>query len=298
MLSDVKPPFREGYVKGPKDLRLYYRVEGTQGPTLICSNGIGVSTFFWEPFAHQLAGKYRVVRWDYRGHGRSDSPRDLRDISIQTCVDDLAALMDGLELKTAVHLGHSMGAQVGFEFYRRYPERVQALVPTLGPYRRAIETFLDSTVSLSLFAVMKAAIATSPRLIARSMRPFLVTGVAETFARRLGVVDPHLAPKALILQYMEHMLRLDLTSYLALAETLQTQDATDLLPQIKVPVLVVSGERDIFCPTRLAREMVEQIPGAELLLIPRGTHAALIEQPLLLSLRVQRFLEDRVFPRA
>jgi pimeloyl-ACP methyl ester carboxylesterase len=289
-----EPLAREGYVRGPKDLRLYFRQDGEEGLPLVCSNGIGVSTFFWEPFALAMARRHRVIRWDYRGHGRSDSPRDPLDISIATCVDDLQALLDGLGIDRAVLLGHSMGSQVGFEFFRRNRSRVRALIPTLGPYRRAIETFMDSPLSLRLFAAIKAVVGSSPALVSQAMRPVMISGLGERAARLLGVVDKDLAPKELLVRYMEHMLRLDLRSYLALADTIQEQDATDLLPQIDVPVLVIAGEKDHFCPLRLAHEMVAAIPGAELLVIPNGTHAALIEQPELVRLRVEKFLELRV----
>ncbi|MFN7133552.1 MAG: alpha/beta fold hydrolase, partial [Myxococcales bacterium] len=209
-------PFKEGYARGPGGIRLYYRVDGEEGLPLVCANGIGVSTFFWEPFAFEMRRKYRVVRFDYRGHGRSDSPRDPSDISIATCVADEAAVMDALGIDRAVLLGHSMGSQVGFEFYRAHPERVLALVPTLGPYRRAIETFMDSSLSLSAFAVMKAVVGAAPSMISRTMRPILLSGVAEVAARKLGIVDGALAPKRLMLEYMEHMTRLDLRSYLVL----------------------------------------------------------------------------------
>lgn len=288
------PPFKEGYARGANGIRLYYRVDGDAGLPLVCANGIGVSTFFWEPLALELGRRHRVVRFDYRGHGRSDSPRDYRDISIATCVADQLAVMDELGIDRALLLGHSMGAQVDFEFYRAHPDRTLGLVPTLGPYRRAIETFMDSSLSLTAFAAMKAVIGTAPTLVARTIRPILLSGVAELAARKLGIVDAALAPKRLMLQYMEHMTRLDLRSYLVLAEDIQRQDATDLLPHIEVPVLVVAGERDLFCPLRLAYEMVAQIPGAELLIIPNGTHAALIEQPQLLALRVQKFIEERI----
>ncbi|MBI5545080.1 MAG: alpha/beta hydrolase, partial [Deltaproteobacteria bacterium] len=70
-----------------------------------------------------------------------------------------------------------------------------------------------------------------------------------------------------------------------------------MLGTIAVPTLVVAAEKDLFTPMRLARELVQQIPGSELLVIPYGTHAALIEQPDLLSLRVAKFLDERVYGR-
>ena len=98
--------------------------------------------------------------------------------------------------------------------------------------------------------------------------------------------------------YLEHMAKLDPRVFFALAQAIKDHDASDLLPQIRVPVLVIAGERDFFCPPRVASEMADLIPGAELFVIPGGSHAATIEQPELFDLRLERFLEERVYPRA
>ena len=286
---------REGYANGPGGRRLYYRIDGESGPYLVCSNGIGGSTFFWAPFAGRCAARYRVVRWDYRGHGRSDSPVDPRDISVVACADDLAAVMDAVGIERAALLGHSLGAQVGFELYARRPERVLALVPTLATYRRVIETLFDTDASLRAFEIFKRVIDKAPGLVTRAARPLLTSGVAERLARVVGIIDPSLAPHELMVPFMEHMVRMDLRTWATLADDMQRYDAAEILPRIRVPVLVVAAEKDLFTPLRVVSEMAARIPGAELLVIPNASHAALIEQPDLLSLRVSKFLDERVF---
>lgn len=285
---------REGFLDGPKG-RLYHVVEGEQGPWIVCLNGIGVTMAFWEPFAHRMAGAYRVVRFDFRAHGRSDTPRDPTDVSIATCVDDLEAVMAGLKIDRAVLAGHSMGGQVAFEYYRRHPDRVLALIPTLATSGHAIQTFFDTRLSLLAFGAFKRAVGLAPHLLSRAIRPALTSGVAEQGARLIGIVHRTLAPHDIMERYMDQMVRMDLRSYAALAQTLQDHDASDMLHTIAVPTLVVAGDKDLFTPVRLAHDLVRRIPGAELLILPGGTHAGLIEQPDLLVLRVQKFLEERVF---
>lgn len=287
--------FREGYATSRSGLKLYWRIDGARGPPLVCCNGAGVSTFFWEPFARRLSADYQVVRFDWRGHGRSDSPRDPRDVSIDRCAEDLADLLDALGLERVVLLGHSAGAQVSFELFRRHRGRVAALIPTLATYRRALETFLNTRLFLGAFEVVRRAVDAAPELLSRASRPLFTSGTAERLARLVGLVDPALAPHEFMVPLMEHLVRIDPRTLVAMARDAQRHDATDLLPTIDVPTLVVAAERDVFTPPRLGREMAEAIPGAELLLMPNATHAALIEQPDLLCLRVAKFLEDRVF---
>ena len=241
-----------------------------------------------------MSAHWRVVRWDYRAHGRSDAPRDPTDISVASCVDDLEALLSGLHIDAATLVGHSMGGQVAFELYRRHPGKVTALVPTLATSGHAIETFFDTRASLAAFAAFRTAVRIAPGLVTRALRPLLTSGVAERAARLARIIDPTLAPHELMEPYMEQLVRMDLRSYVALAQSIQDHDASDMLSTIAVPTLVVAAERDRFTPLHLAERLARAIPRAELLVIPNATHAALIEQPDLLALRVAKFLDERV----
>jgi pimeloyl-ACP methyl ester carboxylesterase len=292
-LVSAARPLREGFAVSRGGTRLYWRAEG-KGPALLCSNGIGVSTFFWGPLATELSDHYTVIRWDYRGHGLSDDSRDPGSASIEQCATDALSVLDALEIDRAVLLGHSMGAQVHFEVYRQAPSRVAGLVPTLGTYQHAIETFLGTPMSLRAFEVLKWAIPKAPRLIQRGVKMAMDSPLADPGARLMRLVHPELAPREALVPYFAHNSRVDLLLYLALAESMQAHDASDLLPKITAPALVVAGDHDIFTPIECARQMVKLIPNSELFVIPGGTHAALIEQPLLLSLRVRQFLEEKV----
>jgi pimeloyl-ACP methyl ester carboxylesterase len=108
--------------------------------------------------------------------------------------------------------------------------------------------------------------------------------------RALGIVHPDLCPREEFEPYFEHLSQLDLRGYFALARDLLTHDASDLLEQITVPVLVVAGERDLFTPLARSRELASRIPGAELLVLRQGSHAALVEQPELVALTLEKFL--------
>jgi pimeloyl-ACP methyl ester carboxylesterase len=289
---------REGRAVVDGGTRLWYRRAG-KGPALVFQNGLGVTITFWEAMAARFAEKgYTTVIWDYRGHGQSDPPRDPAAMSLETCVEDLLAILDENGIERACLLGHSMGSQLDFEFYRRYPARVTGLVPTLGTYRKALSTFWSRPRAAELvYTVARFGALEFPRLA------HFFTGLAaahphlsDALVRKLNIVHPTLSPKEWLPPYLEHMASLDLRVFFALAAAIKDHDASDLLPRIEVPTLVIAGDRDFFCPPKVAREMAEKIPGAELLLVPGGSHAATIEQPELIDLRLERFLEERVYP--
>ncbi len=290
----------EAYVEVDGGTRLWYRRTG-EGPALVFQNGLGVTITFWESMAARFARKgYTTLLWDYRGHGRSDPPRDPSGMSLEICRDDLAAVLDANGIERACLLGHSMGSQLGFEFFRKYPGRVTGLVPTLGTYRKALSTFWGRPRAAELvYAVARFGALECPRL-ARFCTGLAAANprLSDLLVRRLQIVHPTLSPRDWLPPYLEHMAALDLRVFFSLAGAIKDHDASDVLPRIDVPTLVIAGDRDFFCPPKVAREMAEQIPGAELLLVPGGSHAATIEQPELIDLRLEKFLEERVYPPA
>ena len=129
-----------GFAATDDGLQLYYRLLGSKGPVMVCCNGIGVSTFFWKYLAEHFRKEFRVLLWDYRGHGRSLPPSDIKsaDLSMARNARDLHCVLETIAPgEPAIFMGHSMGCQVILEYYQHQADRVTALVPMLGTYGRA-----------------------------------------------------------------------------------------------------------------------------------------------------------------
>jgi pimeloyl-ACP methyl ester carboxylesterase len=289
----VNPVVRVGTAEAPDGAVLTWRADG-EGPTaLVAANGIGVSTFFWRHLADHFAGTRTFITWDYRGHGRTPVPEHPEELTVAQCARDLWTVVTRAGFKRAVLLGHSMGTQVILEAYRLHPERVQGLVPALGAAGDVFSSFLGGAQLAPLARLLIEVGASNATLAQETLhRVVRLPGVWQA-VRALGLVHPDLCPREEFEPYFEHLSQLDLRTYFALARDLLSHDAADLLPQIGVPVLVVAGERDLFAPLKRSREMVERIRGADLLVLREGSHAALVEQPELVALTLEKFLASR-----
>lgn len=268
-----------------------------EGRAIVCCNGVGVSTFFWDYVGERFArGDHRVVVWDYRGHGASGVPENTRDLTMGDIADDLARVMDANGVDRAVLLGHSMGCQVILEFAHLFPDRVLGLVPILGSSGRPANTFLDPRVGPTLYKMAYEVGTRIPDLINLGMRMTLRRPMMWHAARLSGLVHSDLARKEDLDPYMEHLARLDSRVFLDFVRAAQDHDAGPFLGELRCPALVVAGERDLFTPRHLSVEMAARLTNAELLEIPRGSHAALIEQPELINLRLEKFIQSAVIP--
>lgn len=268
---------------GPEDAR-----------AIVCCNGVGVSTFFWDYVGEYFSPSHQVVVWDYRGHGASGRPRDPAGIGIADIAGDLARVMDANRIEQAVLLGHSMGCQVILEFCHLFPDRVLGLVPMLGAYGNPADTFLDPRVGRFLVTAAYEVGTRVPDLISVAAKLALHSRIAWPFARVTGLVHPDLCRKSDMEPYLDHLALLDFRVFLEMVRAATEHDAGPYLGELRAPVLVVAGERDLFTPRHLSLEMASRIFNAELLEIPRGSHAALIEQPELINLRLEKFIASRV----
>ena len=262
---------------------------------MIFCNGIGVSTAsFWQASAQALEKVYKLVHWDYRGHGLSDPPRDPETLDITRCAKDLAEVMDALDIPQAVVVGHSMGVQVSFEFYRLFPERVRGLVLVQGSFQRPFDTFMHFTHSAKIFKKISEMVIEYPK-VARAVWPmFFPKGTANKVARMAGFVHPSLFPEVELEIYLSHMSKLSPLLFFHLARYMQKHSAEELLEEIDLPALIFAGEKDLFTPVELSVEMYQRMPKAELQLIRHGSHAAFVEQPELFWMRMLFFLHHKV----
>lgn len=263
---------------------------------IVCNNGVGVSTFFWDYIGEYFSRDHRVIVWDYRGHGASGRAHNIEQLSMASLADDLQRVLDANGIDSAVMLGHSMGCQVILEHYHMFPDRVLGLVPILGSSGHAADTFIDPRIGPRAYGATLKFSRRFPDLLNIASRVALKSPLAWPFTRRSGLVHPDLCKRSDMELYLEHLASIDVTVFFEMVRCAQEHDAGPYLHEIQAPALIVAGERDLFTPRHLSLAMADRIPNAELLEIPRGSHAALIEQPELINLRLEKFIRERVIP--
>jgi len=279
----------EGYAEGRDGTRIFWSAVGQGGPALVCCDGIGCDGFAWKYLVRDFAQRHRILRWHYRGHGRSGIPKDRGRVRFDDLCDDLSAVLDATGTRQAVFLGHSMGVQVVLEYHRRHRRRVQGLVLVCGSHGLPLDTFHDSKMLKTVFPALLTAAERWPeatgflwRLIAGGEWAYQVATHLEVNGKLVRRED--FAP------YFNHLSGIDVRLFLGMLKHASEHSALDHLPAVDVPTLIVAGTKDTFTPFWLSEEMQDRIPGAELLAVPGGTHVAPIEQPELLALRLEKWL--------
>ncbi len=288
---------KEGTLSSFDGTKIAYRSIGEGEIPIVCCNGLGVSTFFWVYLERAFRTSHRVITWDYRGHGRSELKKSPRGYNLGAIVKDCKAVLDTLNVKKAIFIGHSLGVQVIFEVYRQWPKKVAALIPCFGTYGHPMDNFYNTRLSRYLFKACYQIGMTFPRqsnwishLLLDNPLSFWLGGIFKVM--HTGMVN-----KEDIDRYIQHILSVDPLFFTMLLKSAQDHSAENMLRTIKVPTMIIAGELDQFTPLWISKKMHRLIPKSELFVMHKATHAGLVEQPDLVNLRIEKFINEQVRPR-
>lgn len=248
---------------------LFYDMTGPEGaPVVAFSNSIGTTLEMWDAQAQALAGRYRVLRYDARGHGRS--PVLDRPVSVAGLADDLAGLLDALGVAAAHVVGLSLGGMTAQLLAARRPDRVESL--TL----MATSAYLPGNWDERAATVR-----------AQGMGAIADAVIARWFTPGFAAAQPEaVAP------FRERFLRIDPRGYAACCGAIGSMDIRASNAAITAPTLIVAGADDPATPVAMMEEIRARVPQAELIVLPRAAHILAVERADLVNRHLAAFLDS------
>lgn len=267
-----------------------YQVRG-EGPAVVLAEGLGGS---YQAFRHVydvLGDRYRVVSWDYRGLYGSAAPADPRAIAMEDHCRDLEAILGREKIERAVFVGWSMGVQLSFEFFRARRQRMDGIVAINGTSGRPFDTVLSSRfIKYVIPTMLRVARAQAP-LVSRATRAALAWEGAVPMLTRFGLVSKDLDLETFG-AIIEGFADMDFEIYMRLLEVLGDHDAGDVLPEVDVPVLIITGDRDLMTPSFTAERLHRGVRDSRLVVIEGGTHYTPVEYPRVVQDEIRAFLDS------
>jgi pimeloyl-ACP methyl ester carboxylesterase len=235
-----------------------------------------------------------VIGWDLPGHGRSAAAQSRRTAAVDSLPRLMRGILDALNVDRALHVGWSTGCQVVLEMYRQYPERCAALALLFGPAGRVLETTRLPLPGAWFAPVVHALPARAFSLICRGVSSALEVPGIIPLGRRLDLIGAHTDDRD-VRDVFAHIGRVDPNTLREMLLSLQAHSAHALLPNIRVPLLIIAGDRDPFAPSeQVGMLMHAAAPDSQLVRLPEGTHTALLDEPDVIAQAVEA-LGRRVF---
>jgi 3-oxoadipate enol-lactonase len=247
------------FADGPRH-RIAYRRWGAGQPVVLL-HPLALSGEVWGEFAGRLSAGFDVIAPDARGHG--DSGWDGAPFSIDDLADDVAALLDVLDLPAAHVIGMSMGGSTAVSFAGRYPERATAmfLADTTAWYgEQAQQAWEKRAVDA----------ANNPR---EQQVPFQADRWFTDDFRRRHAEEVN--------RVVGIFLRTSSVAHAQACRAFGAMDSRGLLPKITAPVLVVTGAEDYATPPEMGKTIADGVPAGQARVLDALRHMSLVEEPSL-----------------
>ncbi len=230
-------------------------------PVIVLVHGIGGDVDGLLPVRDILIKNgFSTVALDLRGHGYSSHPASAKHYTMDLFSRDILHVIDAEGLDTVILVGHSGGAVLVLDFALRYPERIKTLVLLGGSY--LAPSFLRSRVARRVadgLVALGAYLSPPPFALRHSTYP-------------PGKFYPDYDPWGLARNLVRHSLR----SYLWMGRELMNIQFEDRLGEIRMPTLIVVGEKDSIYPLAISRAMHENISNSTLRIIPDANHVIVL----------------------
>ena len=289
-VRELEAQVEEKRIRSFDGAEIAYHAVG-KGSPIVLVNGLGGS---WKAWAHQIrrfSGTHRFVSWDYRGMYRSPVPHDRDELAVARHALDGLAVLAAEGITECGAFGWSMGVQVTLEMVRRAPRLFSSLVLINGVAGSPFKTLGGAAAIGGCAPPLLRTLQGMPGLVAAiTTRAVHWPGTVE-LAIRLGITSPTIDREvfgALARSFAD----LDMRVYTRILEQLGEHDAHDVLPRIRVPVLMIAGGRDLMTPRIAAERVVRGVAHGELFVVPDGTHYLAVEYPQQLNDRIARFFAE------
>ena len=257
-------------------IEINYVVEG-EGPVVTFGHALGTNLSMWDEQAQALKSRYRVLRFDARGHGQTSAPAGA--YTLEQLADDVKGLLDGLGITQTAYVGLSMGGMIGQTFALKYPATVQSLVlcDTTSRYPADAAPVWQERIrtveAKGMGAIVEAMLERWFTAPFRKRRP----DVMDRVRALLRATSPQ--------------------GYIGCCHALPKINVTDRLKELRCPALVIVGEDDPGTPVEMTRDIHAALPSAELAILRSASHLSNLEQPAEFHAVLLRFL-DKVSGRS
>jgi 3-oxoadipate enol-lactonase len=238
-------------------------------PWLILSNSLATNLHMWDQQAADLKNTFRVLRYDQRGHGQTEAP--VARYTFDMLIDDTIGLMNQLGIERAHWCGVSMGCATGMGLVQKHPDRFDRMALCDNPGRSSPESRRQWEERIAV-----AQSGGMPALLESTMQRWFPP---ET----LKANPPHLD------KIRQMILATPVNGFIGCAAALGDHDFRPLMPQVKNPVLYMTGEKDANNAEAM-KVMQQELPGSQYIVLPGAGHISNMDQPAMFTKALRDFL--------
>ena len=254
-------------------IKMNYELSGREGaPVVTLSHSLGSSLVMWNPQLEVLEPHYQVLRYDTRGHGDSEAPTGA--YTLDMLGEDALGLLDALSIGKVHFVGLSMGGMIGQCLALNHADRIEdlALCDTAALLPEEAQPVWQERIETAREKGMEA----------------LVDGTLE----RWFTPDFLKRNSTEVKQIRQQLLATPVDGYMGCSEAIRGLNYLERLSEIKMPTLIMVGEKDPGTPVAAAVAMQQRIAGSALIVLPSAAHLSNVEQAESFNSALISFLQE------
>jgi 3-oxoadipate enol-lactonase len=252
------------------DIEVFYTIEG-EGPWLTMSHSLACNTTAWDDQAALLSKNFKVLRYDTRGHGQTSATPG--PYTLEQLADDAYGLLSALGITQTHWMGISMGGMIGQTMALKHPTLFTSLMLIDTTSRRPdnAQAMWGARITLAK---------------EQGMGGLLESTLERWFTKPFRQSNP-----GAIKPIADGILSTSVDGFCGCCAAIAQINTLDRLKEIQCPAIVIVGEHDHGTPPAMAKQIHDNLPKSEFVLIESAAHIANIEQPEVFNQAIQKFLQ-------
>jgi 3-oxoadipate enol-lactonase len=247
---------------------IHAEIEGPErAPVLMLSNSLGTDLHMWDEQAGPLTRHFRLVRYDRRGHGKSDAPKG--PYTMERLGRDVLGVLDGLGIQKINWCGLSMGGMVGMWLGANAGNRIDKLILSNTSAHFPDPTVWDARIKM--------------------VRDVGLAGIVDTNMERWFTKSFRERASQTMAKMRKMFVATNIEGYIGCGEAIRDMDHRPLLPKIMAPTLVIAGRHDPATTLEAGEYVKDHVPGARIAVLD-AAHISNLEQPQIYADTVLGFL--------
>ncbi len=236
---------------------IHAEIEGPErAPVLMLSNSLGTDLHMWDEQAGPLTRHFRLVRYDRRGHGKSDAPKG--PYTMERLGRDVLGVLDGLGIQKINWCGLSMGGMVGMWLGANAADRIDKLILSNTSAHFPDPTVWDARIKM--------------------VRDVGLAGIVDTNMERWFTKSFRERASQTMAKMRKMFVATNIEGYIGCGEAIRDMDHRPLLPKIMAPTLVIAGRHDPATTLEAGEYVKDHVPGARIAVLD-AAHISNLEQP-------------------
>ena len=286
------------YFKTSEGIKIFFETNfkfeelNSNEPVILFNNGLGCTTDHYQyqvPYLHKRG--FKVLLHHYRFHHNSTGTKNVTECTFDHIVSDISQLIEYLKIQKCILLGHSMGVNISLELASQNPSFILGMILISGTVLPPQSVLFDTNLSDVTTPLVQNLFKSWPKLINPLWKKQFRNPLIHLIILKNGF-NPKRVSHEIVQSYLKKLGEINPEVFFQLMEEMRNHNILSRLERIKIPSLIMVGDKDKMIPTYIQKILHQHLSPSELYIVREGSHVPQIDFPQTVNERINVFLQN------